>query len=173
MANHAEGPETRKFKCSRCGKAFKFKHHLKVSVNRRGCGVAIGIFILCKQIIASQYLCFNLFLARASQCFVQCTRQITLKMKKKVFCLVGVPCEKRKTFWISADLTATVGKRGLGFPLCILHISCQDRTQPFKYVFPLSSPSGAWTDSHWRETLWVQALRQEILSFWLLFVTHH
>ena len=31
MANHAEGPETRKFKCSRCGKAFKFKHHLKVS----------------------------------------------------------------------------------------------------------------------------------------------
>ena len=31
-ANHAEGPETRKFKCSRCGKAFKFKHHLKVSI---------------------------------------------------------------------------------------------------------------------------------------------
>ena len=30
MANHADGPDLRKFKCSRCGKAFKFKHHLKV-----------------------------------------------------------------------------------------------------------------------------------------------
>jgi zinc finger homeobox protein 1/2 len=29
MANHADGPDLRKFKCSRCGKAFKFKHHLK------------------------------------------------------------------------------------------------------------------------------------------------
>ena len=31
MANHVDGPEQRKFKCSVCGKAFKFKHHLKVS----------------------------------------------------------------------------------------------------------------------------------------------
>ena len=30
MANHVDGPEQRKFKCSVCGKAFKFKHHLKV-----------------------------------------------------------------------------------------------------------------------------------------------
>eukprot|EP00094_Tigriopus_californicus_P007199 TCALIF_06930-PA protein Name:"Similar to zag-1 Zinc finger E-box-binding homeobox protein zag-1 (Caenorhabditis elegans)" AED:0.35 eAED:0.45 QI:10/0/0/0.5/0.4/0.33/6/0/1049 len=29
MANHADGPELRKFKCQECGKAFKFKHHLK------------------------------------------------------------------------------------------------------------------------------------------------
>ena len=35
LANHADGPELRKFKCNfeRCGKAFKFKHHLKVSSN--------------------------------------------------------------------------------------------------------------------------------------------
>ena len=30
MANHADGPDLRKFKCTTCGKAFKFKHHLKV-----------------------------------------------------------------------------------------------------------------------------------------------
>jgi len=29
MANHADGPDLRKFKCAHCGKAFKFKHHLK------------------------------------------------------------------------------------------------------------------------------------------------
>ena len=29
MANHNDNPELRKFKCSACGKAFKFKHHLK------------------------------------------------------------------------------------------------------------------------------------------------
>ncbi len=29
MANHQDGPDLRKFKCSHCGKAFKFKHHLK------------------------------------------------------------------------------------------------------------------------------------------------
>jgi len=29
MANHADGPDLRKFKCCHCGKAFKFKHHLK------------------------------------------------------------------------------------------------------------------------------------------------
>ena len=29
MSNHADGPDLRKFKCSHCGKAFKFKHHLK------------------------------------------------------------------------------------------------------------------------------------------------
>ena len=33
MANHVDGPEQRKFKCSVCGKAFKFKHHLKVSIS--------------------------------------------------------------------------------------------------------------------------------------------
>jgi DNA-directed RNA polymerase subunit RPC12/RpoP len=32
MSNHADGPDQRKFKCGQCGKAFKFKHHLKVSV---------------------------------------------------------------------------------------------------------------------------------------------
>jgi zinc finger homeobox protein 1/2 len=29
MTNHQDGPDLRKFKCSHCGKAFKFKHHLK------------------------------------------------------------------------------------------------------------------------------------------------
>ena len=29
MSNHADGPDLRKFKCCHCGKAFKFKHHLK------------------------------------------------------------------------------------------------------------------------------------------------
>uniref|UniRef100_A0A0K2UP01 Uncharacterized protein n=1 Tax=Lepeophtheirus salmonis TaxID=72036 RepID=A0A0K2UP01_LEPSM len=29
MTNHNDSPDLRKFKCSRCGKAFKFKHHLK------------------------------------------------------------------------------------------------------------------------------------------------
>ena len=29
MANHQDGPDLRKFKCCHCGKAFKFKHHLK------------------------------------------------------------------------------------------------------------------------------------------------
>ena len=29
MANHTDGPDVRKFKCCHCGKAFKFKHHLK------------------------------------------------------------------------------------------------------------------------------------------------
>ena len=30
MANHQDGPDLRKFKCTTCFKAFKFKHHLKV-----------------------------------------------------------------------------------------------------------------------------------------------
>jgi hypothetical protein len=34
MANHNDGPDLRKFKCTQCGKAFKFKHHLKVSRGR-------------------------------------------------------------------------------------------------------------------------------------------
>ena len=29
MSNHQDGPDLRKFKCCHCGKAFKFKHHLK------------------------------------------------------------------------------------------------------------------------------------------------
>ena len=29
MTNHQDGPDLRKFKCCHCGKAFKFKHHLK------------------------------------------------------------------------------------------------------------------------------------------------
>ena len=29
MSNHQDSPELRKFKCCHCGKAFKFKHHLK------------------------------------------------------------------------------------------------------------------------------------------------
>ena len=30
MLSHEVDPQTRKFKCSHCSKAFKFKHHLKV-----------------------------------------------------------------------------------------------------------------------------------------------
>lgn len=33
MLSHEVDPQTRKFKCSHCSKAFKFKHHLKVRVN--------------------------------------------------------------------------------------------------------------------------------------------
>lgn len=33
MLSHEVDPQTRKFKCSHCSKAFKFKHHLKVSAN--------------------------------------------------------------------------------------------------------------------------------------------
>ena len=33
MANHNDSPELRKFKCGQCGKAFKFKHHLKVRLD--------------------------------------------------------------------------------------------------------------------------------------------
>ena len=31
MLSHELDPQTRKFRCSQCSKAFKFKHHLKVS----------------------------------------------------------------------------------------------------------------------------------------------
>lgn len=30
MISHEENENLRRFKCSDCGKAFKFKHHLKV-----------------------------------------------------------------------------------------------------------------------------------------------
>ena len=32
MISHEENEVLRRFKCSDCGKAFKFKHHLKVTV---------------------------------------------------------------------------------------------------------------------------------------------
>eukprot|EP00095_Tigriopus_kingsejongensis_P006121 maker-scaffold98_size375582-snap-gene-1.17 protein:Tk06121 transcript:maker-scaffold98_size375582-snap-gene-1.17-mRNA-1 annotation:"zinc finger" len=42
MANHADGPELRKFKCQECGKAFKFKHHLKQIGRRPNLGAGGG-----------------------------------------------------------------------------------------------------------------------------------
>jgi hypothetical protein len=34
MLSHEVDPQTRKFKCSHCSKAFKFKHHLKVILTK-------------------------------------------------------------------------------------------------------------------------------------------